>query len=531
MLSTPPNSKLNKILVVDSDPEITRQLSSYLRTSGYHVLTADSGEKAESIVEQEQPSFVITDWELPGLSGLELCRRIRGMGLSNYVYVVFLTKRDTEADLAEAMYAGADDFLTKPLRKQELLARLNAGTRVVRLQSQLSIQATQDELTGLYVRRFFKDLLEKNWTLAQQVKRPLSVAILDIDHFKRINDEHGHHVGDEVIKTVARTIQDSTRASDIVCRYGGEEYCVLLPDLDEPSAVRWAERLRKAVEEMTISHDDTTVTVTISIGVAEMMAGMEDSDELVGLADHSLLLAKQLGRNCTRSSTDLVEFDSANPLKNSSPFAQAGAQDAMIPLFHRLSLDWHTSQAAEYLLQCRVSSAPVTDRAGGLLGVISDKDILAVAESQNPSKHVVENIMKTNVVTFDVQTSLAHILKFMVRSSSRSVVITRDDKPCGLVTRATILRWMMCHVWGGNTDGDGDADCSVTNEVEQNSPLRGLADELVSRADNLRKHLLEDTASGDLGPLIGGVSNIQQLIEEILACSAIKSGGDRGIPC
>ena len=270
---------LNKVLIADDDPEIRRIVRCYLESSGYDVSVVDNGRGALELVREEQPSYVITDWDMPEMSGLELCRQIRQMELFHYVYVVFLTGRSNEEDLVAAMDVGADDFLNKPLRKHELMARLKAGTRVLHLESRLSRLAANDALSGLLMRRAFVESAEKEWQRARRYRLPLSAVMLDIDFFKQVNDTHGHLAGDEVIRRVADLIRQNARSSDILCRYGGEEFCVLLTETEEVAATTWAERLRRIIADTTITYGETNMQVTVSLGVTGMLAEMEEKDE------------------------------------------------------------------------------------------------------------------------------------------------------------------------------------------------------------------------------------------------------------
>ncbi|HJN09627.1 MAG TPA: diguanylate cyclase [Pirellulaceae bacterium] len=190
--------------------------------------------------------------------------------------------------MVSAIGAGADDFLKKPVRTAELLARLMAGSRILELEARLHDLADHDGLTGLLLRRPFGRFSEQEWQRSIRDRLSLSAVMVDIDHFKQVNDIHGHPAGDAVIRQVANLMCESAGNSDIICRYGGEEFCILLPETDEASAMAWAERLRRRVADARISVGGTDLQVTISLGVAEMLAEMEDKDELLGLADQCL---------------------------------------------------------------------------------------------------------------------------------------------------------------------------------------------------------------------------------------------------
>jgi len=524
-----PRELLNKVLLVDDDPAILRMLSVQLNRGGYEVLTADSGRQALQYVQQEEPSFLIADWDMPGLNGLELCMRVRQLDLPHYVYVVIITGRSGEGDLQAAMDAGADDFLVKPLCEQALFARLTAGARVVRLESRLSQLADQDALTGLYARRAFTALVNKAWKQARRERKPLSIVLFDIDYFKRINDELGHPAGDQVIRYVAELVAGSARESDILGRYGGEEFCALLPGTDEPSARLWADRMRSRLQQATIPVGPNGLQVTVSGGVAEMLADMEEPSELLELTDQCLRAAKQQGRNRVVSRQELCEaYADAGPDCDSG-WNQLPAREVMIPLVHCLRGDWPVTRGAAYLLRYRIASAPVIDEQSGLLGIISDADVLTVAEQAEAGQRRLSEVVRTNVVTYDQTTPVKNIFRFMTRSSIRSVVITADGQPCGIISRAALLRWLLAHHWQDLPIDPVPAEAATPWRADGDPPpLLQLATRIASEAEQLRDHLQLGADALDEAPLVGGASRLQQLVDDLLAgsgCSVPTGGG------
>jgi diguanylate cyclase (GGDEF)-like protein len=307
-----------KILIVDDDSDVRRLLVRYLTTDAYEVFEAASGEEAMHILMNEGPPIVITDWMMPHMNGLDLCRRIRtteGIGL---VYVIVLTALTEKDRLVEAFDAGTDDYLTKPVSKQELLARLKAGMRVVELETRLlkwnreihkvnaefailnkklERLATVDELTNLANRRHALAFLERCWEQARRHNHPLSCVTIDIDHFKRVNDTYGHALGDVVLSQVAQILDHNARAGDIAARMGGEEFLVICPQTDEQGAVAVAERIRSSVEETQISSGNVEINVTLSAGVARSTPNLQNPDDLIRAADDALYQAKRTGRN------------------------------------------------------------------------------------------------------------------------------------------------------------------------------------------------------------------------------------------
>lgn len=310
-------------LVVDDDPCIVRLLTKYLIGSGYHVISASSGEEAMALALSEAPPIVVTDFNMPGMDGLELCRSLRSHEGIRFVYVIIITASSEISRLVEAFDAGADDFIPKPIKREELLSRLRAGERISQLNSdvekrtleihrlnaemaiannQLQRMATTDELTGLLNRRKAMSKLEELGAMRERYGNQLSCIMLDIDHFKKINDVHGHACGDAVLKQIGVVLQGNVRSTDIVCRVGGEEFLVLCPNVGIDGAVVCAEHIRMAVEQHDFAYGTIHLNVTVSLGVAEQESGASQTDTFVKLADQALYESKHAGRNRVTSS-------------------------------------------------------------------------------------------------------------------------------------------------------------------------------------------------------------------------------------
>jgi diguanylate cyclase (GGDEF)-like protein len=281
-------------------------LEATLRKWGYEVTVACDGAEALQILEREDaPALIILDWMMPGITGLEVCQKIRERGSEPYIYILLLTSKSQKEDLIEGMDAGADDYITKPFDQNELQVRLRAGTRLVDLQAQLLSarealreQATRDSLTHLWNRSSIVDALSRELARAWRESSPLGIVIVDLDHFKYVNDNHGHLGGDTVLREAARRMQIGVRQYDSVGRYGGEEFLILLPNCGEAESYSQAERLRKQLSQTDIRIDDTSVRITASFGVTAAMPGEPwTSEGLMRKADEALYLAKNSGRN------------------------------------------------------------------------------------------------------------------------------------------------------------------------------------------------------------------------------------------
>ena len=469
---------LNKVLIVDDEPVIRNTLSLYLKEAGYEVCSAENGRQALDLIDVEQPAYLITDWNMPEMDGLELCRRVRQMDLPGYLYIVFLTVRGEQADLMQAMDAGADDFLIKPLHKHELLARLIAGARVLRLESHLSQLAAHDpdRAADAPVLCRFAD---QRVGACHRYRAPLSAVMLDIDYFKEINDTFGHPAGDEVIRNIADLLRQHTRQSDILCRYGGEEFCVLLPETRESDAVTWAERFRQRVADQEVPAGQRNMRVTVSLGVMEMLAEMEDKNELLKIVDQCLLSAKERGRNRVVSFRSISEQGEADGDRgyDQDGVGEATARDAMIPLVHCLQADWSVARAAAYLLCYRVSSVPVTDEQGNLLGIVSEKDVLRIARTPGAPTLRVAEIMRSNVIAYDVATPLVRVVHFLTRSAMRERRdFVRRKTVRAAQPRGTAVRWFLETCWqlpDAATAGAARAEAGERPAFARRSARRG----------------------------------------------------------
>ncbi|HYE19877.1 MAG TPA: diguanylate cyclase [Tepidisphaeraceae bacterium] len=308
------------VLLVDDDPVSLALLEAHLGGHDLRILTASSAEEAMGVVSGTPVQIVIADWVMPGVSGLDLCRWVRSRTFAGPLHFVILTVHSETDRLTEAFAAGVDDFLSKPLDESELLARLRAWTRFVRLQEDLDARhreaarlngelaaanarlaelATRDELTRLPNRREAVRCLDQQWAVHRRYGRPLACAMVDVDRFKWVNDTYGHPIGDDVLRHVAAALRRDVRDADAVFRLGGDEFLILLPDCDAAAAAACAERCRRAVCDRPVG--PAGVPCTVSIGIAQASNATAGPHDLLRAADEALYAAKRAGRNVARA--------------------------------------------------------------------------------------------------------------------------------------------------------------------------------------------------------------------------------------
>jgi two-component system, cell cycle response regulator len=297
-----------RVLIAEDSGPSRLVLEKTLRRWGYDVVSCRDGAQAwEELGKRDAPPLAILDWMMPGYSGPELCRMVRERAREPYTYILLLTSRTEREDLIQGLESGADDYITKPFDQSELNVRLRTGLRILDLQSELvqarealREQAMKDALTGLWNRRSVLEFLEKEQVRARRERSSVALVLLDLDHFKLVNDVHGHLAGDEVLRESARRLSSSVRPYDGVGRYGGEEFLVVLPGCDEDCLRARAEAIRMAFAGGPVYLPNMTLTVTASLG-ATVFAHDHSTDarDLIRIADEALYRAKSAGRNRT----------------------------------------------------------------------------------------------------------------------------------------------------------------------------------------------------------------------------------------
>lgn len=317
-VSAPAGQEALTILAVDDDRPTLLVLEHLLCGLGYQVLTAHDGKAALAKAVSAKPQIIISDWTMPGLDGITLCKALRQSEEGRQMYFIVLSALEQDDQLVEAFESGVDDYVTKPFTPRVLAARLRAGLRVVRLQQEaqrdnenmrrfaaelavanrrLHQAALTDSLTDLPNRRYGLERLEQEWAATTRNHRPLGCLMVDVDGFKDVNDTYGHDLGDALLRHLAAVMRREVRAEDMVCRIGGEEFLLVLADTSLHTAMTLAERVRQSIAGAAFISGEVNCKVTVSVGVALREPGMQRVEELIKAADNALYAAKAGGRN------------------------------------------------------------------------------------------------------------------------------------------------------------------------------------------------------------------------------------------
>jgi diguanylate cyclase (GGDEF)-like protein len=296
------------ILVVEDERDIAELISLHLKREGHTVTVVENGENAVQQVESQKFDLIIVDWMLPGVSGLDLCKKWRA-GQDTYaskVPIFMVTARAHTSDIVLGLEMGADDYITKPFKVVELLARVRAQLRIKDLNDKLTKANERlkelvdiDDLTGLFNMRSLYKKLDFELDRARRHDRSIAVIMMDVDHFKKVNDHHDHLFGSWVLSQIGKMIRENIRKIDFAARYGGDEYLVVLSEINREGTMVFTQRLREKIAARTFTNDNFSINLTASFGVAVVNPNQNNVDarELVRLADKGLYLAKENGRN------------------------------------------------------------------------------------------------------------------------------------------------------------------------------------------------------------------------------------------
>jgi two-component system chemotaxis response regulator CheY len=294
-----------RVLVADDSAVSRKLVEQTLSGKRYSLVFAKSGRETVDLFAEHHPALVIVDWIMPDLTGIEICKHIRTKTQASYTYIILLTGKSEKASVVEGLAAGADDYLTKPFHPEELIARVGVGLRIIELQREIEVKnamlqelALTDPLTGLPNRRAIEDWASRQLSGAARHGFSFWVALADLDHFKAVNDTHGHDAGDTVLKAFSQILKTKSRRSDICGRIGGEEFLFVLTHATKEDAKRVIEFVRAELEATEFNFNGNSPTITASFGLAGFTGTRApDFSRLVAQADLALYSAKRMGRN------------------------------------------------------------------------------------------------------------------------------------------------------------------------------------------------------------------------------------------
>jgi len=294
-----------KVLIAEDDRDARKLLRDFLENLSFEIYETSNGTDALDIIEKEEISMVLLDWVMPGIEGIEVCRKIRDLDINRYIYIIMVTGKSEKKDIMAGLHVRADDYVVKPFRFQELKVRIMSCERILKLEKRLREAheklyelSVYDSLTGVFNRATILEKFSQELERGQRIGHEVSIIFADIDDFKSINDKFGHLIGDEVLKEIADILSENCRNYDFVGRYGGEEFVIIVPGLKSDCACSVAERMRKAVCENPVHVANMEIPVTLSLGVASSKES-GDTKEIIGLADKALYEAKKSGKNST----------------------------------------------------------------------------------------------------------------------------------------------------------------------------------------------------------------------------------------
>jgi two-component system, cell cycle response regulator len=292
------NDQKPVVMLIDDSADVHRLLKARLKSEPIELVTAGGGREGLDMMAQKVPSVVLLDLDMPGMDGFAVIRSMKAASSTVNVPIIVLSGLQESQDKVNAFDLGATDYVTKPFDFAELRARIRSGLRLERLLKLLAERAEVDGLTGLGNRAAFNRRWAQEAHEASRYARPMSLAVMDIDHFKKINDTYGHPAGDEVIQGFAQVVQKSLRDCDVACRYGGEEFCVIMPETGPDDAKIVGERIRQAMADMVWpKHPEHKVTVSIGIAGTASGATTLTHEQWLERADKALYTAKHSGRN------------------------------------------------------------------------------------------------------------------------------------------------------------------------------------------------------------------------------------------
>jgi diguanylate cyclase (GGDEF)-like protein len=420
-----------KVLLVDDDPGMLLLLTKWLGPVNYEIRTAPDAREGIASIQTDCPDMLITDWDMPGMSGLQLVAWLRQQELPRYVFTLLLTVRCGKSDIVQGFEAGVDEFLRKPIDKDELIARMLSGKRVIQLEQQLRALARTDALTGLMNRPTFLSQLEMEWGRCSRLPIPMCCVMLEVDHYAELKSSQGQHAAEQLLKNIAQTLQANTRVSDGVCRYGDGRIAVLLAEATETNAVLWADRVRSLAAAKHATQ--------LSFGLAERNPTTQSHFQLIEKAEQALLHSQTSGSGQITAASQLQAPAPNLSATVTNLFANLSAREVMSPVVPRLSLNDNVARVLSFFLRFHFTEAPVVDGTRQFAGMLAKRDLMAATLQNDWQSGTIRELVHSEATRFQEDTNALEIYGHFCRSAESSVVILRDGRPVGLVHRTALL--------------------------------------------------------------------------------------------
>lgn len=438
-------------------------MSGWLESSGYTVVqTADGSEAWEITQHGDCPAIVVIDWDLSQASGWDLYRRIRQAHGPDRVYFIVAASQAEKRNLYEAVTAGANDFLSKPIRQDEFLARIRNAENVLGEMRHYRAMADTDPLTGLLNRRAFLIQGRRVLEAARSQASTVCCVMLDVDQFKRYNDDYGHAFGDDVLRVVADAMRRETRGTDLACRWGGDEFCVLLTGVSEDDAFEIAERIRWRITEQTAGLRGQPAAVESTAAVMTWTADLRTIEEWLEQTDRILLLGKTDGRNRTIRHSGLPRRRAATGGTDQQAqrrlLATTTVQQAVWRPIASLQEDVAWQQAQTLYLKSEVEFICVVNRAGAVVGIVTERDLLNAVIHGHPATAAVRSIMSYNFVSYSLNDPLIRVWETFYRTPAlRRLVVDSENRPVGRLDIKPLLRWLLTATQAADFGQEPDA--------------------------------------------------------------------------
>ncbi len=440
---------LSRLLIVEDDEGdsllVLRALKSYC--GSFEISISPTLSDALELMSQQAFDLILLDLSLPDNFGLQGLSRIREQ--SQQTPIVVLTGLDDHCLALQAIELGAQDYLVKGEWSQESLGRTiryavqrqQVIAENQRLLEEIQRQARYDSLTSVLNRQSFEAEFEREWARSTRLGTPLSCAMIDVDYFKKVNDMYGHAAGDDVLRVVSKQIQQMSRATDFVGRYGGEEFCVVLPDTDEMGAVMWAERLRGTIEAFQFSSNGNPLSVTVSLGVAQRHLDSLAPHVVLEMADGALLKAKRIGRNRVVSHGQIEDNRGLPNAFFSDRCLGARVEDVMTPCTGAVSMNGVLSDVSHFIIETGFNAAPIVNEDGEIMGIITDDDLLREVQSPRGWNAPVVDVMNKRAECLSVGALTRDVLDLLQRNATRHVFFLENKRVVGSIDCVGLVRF------------------------------------------------------------------------------------------